>query len=353
MIEWTPDSLSERLIEYAKLLGASSAGIATLQTLEGGPPSTDLTYVLPEAKSAVSFTVPIAQSVIEPYLSKEDRDSQEGEARRANLISSGIASSLENYLEYNGFKSKALKANQVYRDTDSGEEQLGRNPMKPDISHRYLAARSGAGFFGLSGNILTNDDGAAVILGTCVTSAELTPTEPVPPEENYCDNCGLCLNSCLSGMMDEEEKTTVIIGDIPFSYSKRREYMRCGFVCGGMSGLHPDGKWSTWSPGRYEIPDKDEEFVDLIRSSIKDYYKRPEMSGGAYNVLINSKLYTTCANCQLLCHPDKKTRAERFKALTTNGVIIQHTDGSLERVTSEKAEEHIAAMDEETRALYM
>ncbi len=351
MTDWTPDTLANRVMDYARMLGASSAGVATLETLEGGPPSTDLTYVLPEARSAVSFAVPIDQSVIEPYLSKEGRDAQEKDAVRANMVAAGIASALENYLECSGFKSKALKVNQVYRN--EGETELGRNPMLPDISHRYLAARSGVGFFGLSGNILTMEDGAAVILGACVTSAELTPTEPIPPEKNYCDDCGLCLSSCLSGMMSEDEKTTVIIGDIPFSYSRRREYMRCGFVCGGMSGLHPEGKWSTWSPGRFHIPEKDEEFVDLVRNTIETYYKRPEMSGGTYNVLMKSKVYTTCANCQLICHPDKKERAERFKTLTTSGVVIQHPDGSLERVTPEKAEEHIAVMDEETRALYM
>jgi epoxyqueuosine reductase QueG len=351
MSDWTPDSLAERLMDYARMMGAVSAGVATLETLEGGPPSTDLTYVLPEAKSAVSFAVPIDQSAIDPYLSKEDRHAQESDARQANIISSGIACWLANFLEQKGFKAKAINANQNYRDK-CGDEQLGKNPMNPEISHRYVAAASGVGFFGLSGNILTKDNGGAVILGTCVTSAELTPTKPIPQEENYCDNCGLCLDSCLSGMMDQEEKAAVTIGGTPFSYSKRREYMRCGFVCGGLSGLHPDKKWSTWSPGRYKIPYKDEDFIGLVLNTIPYYSKRPEMSGGNYNVLTNSKIYTTCANCQLLCHPDKKKRADRFKMLTTNGVIIQHPDGSLERVTPEKAEEHMAAMDEETRALY-
>jgi len=348
MAEWTPDSLSERLMDFAKLLGACSVGVADLQTLEGGPPSTDITYVLPEAKSAVSFAVPLDQSLIEPYLSKEDRRSHENDNFRANSQAGGIAMALQNFLEFNSFKSVAVKVNESYRD----EGERGKYSMNPDISLRYLAARSGAGFFGLSGNVLTKSHGAAVILGACVTSAELTPTEPVPPEENYCDDCGLCLNSCLSGMMDKEEKADVVIGDIPFSYSKRREYMRCEFVCGGMSGLHPEGKWSTWSPGRFEIPEKDEDFYDLMRKGIKAYYQRPDMGGGTYNVLMKKKLYLTCGNCQLLCHPDKKKRAERFKKLTTNGVVIQHPDGPLERVSPDKAEEHIAAMDEETRALY-
>ncbi len=349
MTEWTPDTLSGRVIEFVELMGASSVGIATLETLEGGPPSTDLTYVLPEARSAISFAVPLDQSTVVPFLSKQDRMPMESDNRRANLMAQGIAVALEHYLDHNGFKSKALLVNEDYRE----EAERGKNSMLPYISHRYLAARSGVGSFGLSGNILTKENGAGIILCGCVTSAELIPTEPVPPEDNYCDSCGLCMNSCLSNMMDKEEKTTIIMGDLPFSYSKRREILRCGFVCGGSSGLHPDGKWSTWSPGRFEMPEENEKFLDLMRKSIRAYYKRPEMEGGAYNILMHKKLYTTCGNCQFLCVPDKKERAERFKELTTNGVIIQNPDGTLERVSPEKAEEHIAVMDEETRALYM
>lgn len=348
MAEWTPESLAASVMEYARLLGACSVGIVTRQMLEGGPPSTDLTYVLSEAESAVSFAVPLTQSFIDPYLAKKDRLSHEKDNIRANTEASGIACALENFLEHNGYKSKAIKVNEVYRQ----EVERGKYAMMPDISLRYLAARSGVGFLGLSGNILTKKEGAAVILGAVVTEAKLTPTEPIPPEENYCDKCGLCLNSCLSGMMDKENETTVILGDIPFIYAKRREYMRCEFVCGGMSGLHPSKKWSTWSPGRFHIPEKDEDFYELMRKGVKAYYKRPDMGGGTYHILMKKRLYLTCGNCQLLCHPDKKIRLERFKTLTQNGVIIQRPDGSLERVTPEKAEDHITAMNAETQALY-
>ena len=47
-----------------------AVGIATTETLEGGPPSTDLTYVLPEAKSAVVFALPLDQGAIERFLEK-------------------------------------------------------------------------------------------------------------------------------------------------------------------------------------------------------------------------------------------------------------------------------------------
>ncbi|MBW2284596.1 MAG: epoxyqueuosine reductase, partial [Deltaproteobacteria bacterium] len=51
-----PDTeLSRLVLDYVKCEGACAAGIATVDTLAGGPPSADMTYVLPGAKSAVCF----------------------------------------------------------------------------------------------------------------------------------------------------------------------------------------------------------------------------------------------------------------------------------------------------------
>jgi epoxyqueuosine reductase len=189
------DKMTNRVKELAQCLGAAAVGIATIKTLAGGPPSVDLTYVLPEAKSAISFMVPLIQEHIEPYLNKKDRLSYEIDNIRTNTLVSGISLEISNYLINKGHRSVAQAANLVYRmDTPNG-------PLdeKPPISHRYLAVRSGVGHFGLSGNVITKEYGAAVILGSVVTSAELIPTEPLPPEENYCDGCRLCMASCASG----------------------------------------------------------------------------------------------------------------------------------------------------------
>ena len=61
----------ERLTNTVKdlVLGASAVtvGIAIPEMLKGGPPSTDLSYVLPEARSAVVFALPLDQGVIEAF----------------------------------------------------------------------------------------------------------------------------------------------------------------------------------------------------------------------------------------------------------------------------------------------
>jgi len=324
--ESTMENLSQFVLDYVKKEGAVRASIATIETLAGGPPSTDLTYVLPEARSAISFALPLDQDLIEPFLSKRDRRSHERNNLETNALSSGISLHLAKYLEQKGIPSAPLCANEVYRrDTDYGMFE-----MKPDISLRYLAVASGIGHFGLSGNVIVQDYGAAIILGGVVTTAELEPTPSLPPEDNYCDSCRLCMASCASGMMSPDEKTTVAMGGVEFIYSKRRSYLRCEYVCGGFTGLHPSGRWSTWSPGRFVIPDDENEFRDLLIESITAYEKWPETKGGHYHLLMGRPLYLTCGNCSLICHPDKEIRTKRYRMLTESGVVVQRPDGLLE-----------------------
>ena len=90
----------------------------------------------------------------------------------------------------------------------------------------------------------------------------------------------------------------------------------------------------------------------MIKASIKAYNKRPEGPGGHYHSLMEKKLYSTCANCQLVCVPSKEERKRRYKLLTEGGVVVQNPDGSLEAVTPEEARRRLDAMPAEVRAIY-
>ncbi|MCP4134345.1 MAG: epoxyqueuosine reductase [bacterium] len=181
--------LSNLLIEMAMAHGAAAAGISTVDTLKDGPESTDLTYILPGAKSALTFAMPLDAGLIDPYLSKKDHGSLERNIFQVEFLSSGIAMFIASYLELKKIPSVAVAANLNYRK----DTPLDGLDMMPTLSHRYLAARSGVGSFGLSGNIITQEAGAAVLLCSVVTAAELVPTDPIPEEENYCDGCGSTL----------------------------------------------------------------------------------------------------------------------------------------------------------------
>ena len=49
------EQITAKVKEFPVNYGASIVGITTVETLAGGPPSTDLTYVLEGARSAVTF----------------------------------------------------------------------------------------------------------------------------------------------------------------------------------------------------------------------------------------------------------------------------------------------------------
>jgi len=342
-------NLAELITELLENQGVVAVGFSTTETLAGGPPSADLTYVMPTAKSAISFALAMDQGKIEKFLKKEDRMAHDRDNIRANILASGLALELSNFLTQKGHKSMPLASNAVYR-TDT---PLGAIDELPPISHRYLAVRSGVGCFGLSGNVIRPKEGAGIILGGIVTEAELEPTDPMPAEDNYCDDCRLCQSLCASGLMDKSEKTTVTLGGVEFTYSKRHHHNRCDYVCGGFTGLSKSGKWSTWSPGRLPIPEKDEEFMGAIMKAAPKVMKRPFAGGGFHHFLYPGyRVAMTCGNCQHVCVPDKEERMRRFDMVREGGVVVQNPDGSLEAVSPEEAEERLAAMDPETRALY-
>ena len=99
----------------ALTLGAFKVGIATTETLAGGPPSVDLTYVLPEAKSAICFALAFNQSLIDPYFRKEDHKALETNKVRITTLANGVALEIAGFLQQYGYKAVPQSANFVYR----------------------------------------------------------------------------------------------------------------------------------------------------------------------------------------------------------------------------------------------
>lgn len=347
------EELSRVVREFVEIEGAAVSGITTVETLAGGPPSADLTYVLAGARAAVSFAVAIDRRRIPPYLAKQDRLAFEREYVKVNVVASGIALHLAAFLSQKGYPSVPVAANNVFRPPASGSDPHRADDIySPDLAHRYLAVRCGVGHLGLSGNLIHPQHGAAVILAATVTTAPLVPTPPLPEADNYCDACRLCMASCVAGFMDPREATVVSLGGRPFSYSRRRSYGRCDPVCSGFTGLHASGKWSTWSPGRFPVPERADELQPAFERMREAHGRRPAAPGGRRFFFTDQKLRVSCANCQLVCCPDKKERLARYRMLTRSGVVVQHPDGRLEALRPDAARDHLAALPGNARALY-
>lgn len=350
--------------EIEKLLldqGAVSVGFATKKSLEGGPPTTDMTYLLPEAETAICFAVPLEKSKIRSFLGKELP-----RGRYDHVIDNGdvylkaykIGKVAADFLIDKGYKSVPVVNNFKYREDVSN----WRTKLPPLLALRLVAARSGVGIIGWSGNILVKGYGATVLLGALVTSTKLDPTDPIPLEESPCDKCKLCVSVCAFRMFDKVEEDSYTLGGYTFSFSKRNDLSRCYTVCGGLSGLDKTRKWSTWSPGRTHFPvsseDADRTFSHLFAHPIKKLRVKGEEGSYAESKLLNdeaaqeyissgeiaSNTFTkdfilTCGNCQLICWGNHDETSENYRILTNSGCVLTKDNGDILIVSNEEADE--------------
>ena len=121
----------------------------------------------------------------------------------------------------------------------------------------------------------------------------------------------------------------------------------------GLTGLDASGKWSTWSPGRFKIPKKDEDFVAAIPTATQAYLGRPKFKGGFFvPIMAGSMMEYPCFNCQIVCHPDKEVRTARYNLLIESGVVIQELNGIRRVVSPEEANKYLNSMPLERKKLY-
>ena len=125
-----PKELTEFAFDFLTTQGASVVGVSTRETLAGGPPSTDLEYVMPGAKSAVSFAVPFDETKIEPYLSKRDHAGHQADNFHTNFFATGLAVGLAEYWNQRGIPSRGVVATGLYRQ----DTPMGMMDFMPDLS---------------------------------------------------------------------------------------------------------------------------------------------------------------------------------------------------------------------------
>ena len=68
--ETDPVNLKKEITTIAREMGIDKIGFTTRERLADAPPSADLSYVLPEARSAVSLLIAFDKPAIRAYLAK-------------------------------------------------------------------------------------------------------------------------------------------------------------------------------------------------------------------------------------------------------------------------------------------
>jgi epoxyqueuosine reductase len=96
---------------------------------------------------------------------------------------------LANYLAKAGYSAYPIPASQ----------RISTDKLAGIFSHRLAAYIGGLGWIGKSGNIITQQNGPRLRLGTVLTDAPLTCGQP---QANLCADCDLCQKICPAGAIN-------------------------------------------------------------------------------------------------------------------------------------------------------
>jgi len=360
-------SLEERIKEYVRGQGIEVVGVAGPDRLDG-PPSLDPTYTMRGAKSIVTMALPMRVDAIYAFLSKKSPTPHNLDQVLGNQRMHRVSRSLADYIRALGHRAEVVPPNNTYR------RSLDTFSTRPSFSHRFGAVASGIAAQGWSGNVMTEEYGAAMYLGTVVTDAALESDPALPPRhfiDNYCAGCKLCAKTCVAGMFEGEGEEYVLLNGELHPRGKRRGLDLCNASCFGLHALNPDKKWTTWgkywieswigrqpeanrlklrlslltrgattgdSTPRYDLirrvdsicwpeetndilPPVDDLPEDRLEANrlLKEHAARLGVTGlerlSDPNVL-------TCGQCALVCGPSVKETAERYRTLLAGGLVV-------------------------------
>jgi len=325
--------LKEEIVSIVREVGIDKVGFTSKKRLEDTPPSGDLVYILPSARSAISLAVALDKAAIRAYLSKEDQMAHVNDHRLSYIKLKEAAKGIQGLLRNEGYEASCPYPNFEYR------KGLPFMTMAPPLSHRYVAVASGVGWLGWSGNVITPEYGATVSLSSVVTSAELEPDPLV--EEDSCQDCHLCAVLCPTHFISMKGETRVRIAGHTYTHNRKASNLRCLVGCGGATGIScPDAKWSTWSHRVLDLPRPAND--EAFERTVLDQSKRPnnQLLMGLLNVeklelrdweqfhfFVVHRMSLTCSNCMLVCWSNMKDRKENYRLLTTSGRVVKDETG--------------------------
>jgi epoxyqueuosine reductase QueG len=365
--------LKDSVKSIALKSGAIRVGVGSQDRLIDAPPSADMSYSLPGAQNCIIWAYPIPPGTLENYLSKKERMSYKKNLYFAYSTAWKSAVDVAQSIETNShYKAVPVIPNVGYRGTGRRFKvrlRMGRTLLRlglakrliikiiartfgakaiPMFSLRYGAVAAGLGRLGWSGNLFIKDYGSAVYLAGVLTTA---PIEPDPlVEDPLCNKCKTCVQACPTGLfsLDEAEPPVIIAGRQEI-YAKRNAYARCYFGCGGLAGLGPGGKWSTWTPDHEFLKEVSEEqmtqpqyrerllgklfFAKDTPKAQREFNKKiiiEFMNGGILgNIGLRSleDTHPTCGACQAVCVADPKQRKRLLSFLQTSGKLFVNDEG--------------------------
>ena len=364
-------SLEENIKDFAKKAGAALVGVAGPDRMDG-PASLDPGFIMRGAKSIVSIALPLDVNAIYDFFGKISPVPHNVDQGIKNQRAHRICTEIAAYIVSQGYKAKVVPPNNTYR------RSVDPFMVRPTFSHRFGGLVAGLGSFGLSGNLVTKEYGACIVLDTVVTNAKLK-SDPVQPArfvmDNRCKTCKLCDKSCTMGMFREDDEEYLLINGELHARGKRDNVDFCNAPCFGLHAISRDKKWTNW--GQHWIkdwmdeqpdPDNRQEIrstymqvggrsgdstlrFDVIRHIGRDLYPRDKVEDFLpnYEHLPKSEperrqlmieLYAnmgfkglerdpnlvTCSQCMMVCGKDFDETKKRYDMLTGSGYVVPDAD---------------------------
>jgi len=220
------DKLTESVKEIAKRQGAMLVGVAPIERFDPMPPLHDAVPkghhprdFLPEARSVISFAMPILNPVMDAPASLVDRDlemipsivkypymevlyNRVGHAVHDSMLEF-IGQIVGQYLLTQGYQAMIFPTTGLHpsvsglTDVQIWEENSKFRYTFGPFSHRHAATRAGLGEFGYNNLVLTREFGPRQRFNSIITDAELMPDPLITEPVCLRDKCNLCLKACI------------------------------------------------------------------------------------------------------------------------------------------------------------
>lgn len=360
-------TLEREIKDFVRTLGVDVVGLAGPGRFDG-PPSLDPEYTMKGAKSIVSFAIPLDVPAIYDYLSKKTAIPYNIDLTRKYQKAMHVGLKLVKFLEGKGYRGKSTSGNSDYRRWSDPFA------MHPKFSHRYGAYVAGLAAPGISGNAITAEYGASVILYTIVTDAELESDPILDPRyffDGLCQKCMACRASCPPKMFMPDEEEYTLINGLLYPRGKKRDIKLCSISCAGLHSLSFDKKWSSWGKswikswvGVEPDPEKQNIGFDLFRTftitvdlrarlgpvfkiysepveeglfedpeRFPDYEDLPGESEGqklrsyadvlekVMGMQVADPVTMSCAQCMSVCSPTPEESLERWQMISQGGIL--------------------------------
>ena len=370
------DKFESMIKDFVKEQGVEVAGIAGPDRLSG-PPSLDPTYVMPGAKSIISLALPMNVDAIYKFLGKKSPAPHGLDQLQGNQRIFRISEFVAGFIRSKGYNAVAVPPNNIYR------RNLDAFANIPNFSHRFGALAAGIAAQGWSGNVMTEEYGAAIWLDTVVTDAVLQSDKPRYSSrhfiDNYCLKCRTCEKTCVAGMFEPHAEEYVLLNGELHPRGKRRDINLCNASCFGLHSLSRDKKWTTWGyhwidkwiENPPEVTRRGEIKIDLFKagSATGDSTPRYDLIRRSGSMLWPEDFITgyvqshsevpseeermarfpayaermgvkglkddrilTCGHCAIVCGPTVEESQNRYHLLTESGLVVLGPNGKMVHV---------------------